>query len=186
MSNACLCGFDTGTTWVFFTCWLVYVLCPSETISLKIMSSTCAKQYHLVFWCPAIGLEPFMSVLEVAYPSVHWVCLTIAWQGCVQCVSVLYGGDVAGVGAAVLAKVPFVQMGLSSVVSDSSSAVPGVCTCCIEHQDSVSLHWERGYGIDPSSACWHERLGLTACVCLGSHWTSSLKICDDTEVALQW
>lgn len=49
----------------------------------------------------------------------------------------------------------------------------------------VSLHWEKGYGADPSSACWHEQLGLTACICLGIHPTSSLKICDDMETALQ-
>lgn len=49
----------------------------------------------------------------------------------------------------------------------------------------VLLHWEKGYGADPSSACWHEQLGLTVYVCLGIHPTSSLKICDDTEAALQ-
>lgn len=76
---------------------------------------------------------------------------------------------------------------LSSEVNDSLTALSQGYTVAALNTKTliVSLHWEKGYGADPSSACWHEQLGLTACACLGIHQTSSLKIRDDMEAALQ-
>lgn len=94
-----------------------------------------------------------------AQHNAHWAWL-IVWQRCNRCV--WYWGDAAGVGAAVTAQVPLYWCSWALPFKLwgqwlSYSTVPGVCSCCIEHQDSNCLIalgkrlWCRSF---PSPLAW--------------------------------
>lgn len=74
----------------------------------------------------------------------------------------------------------------SSKGSDYLTGLSQGCTVAALNTKTWLSHCAgKGYGANPCSACWHEQLGLTACICLGIHQASSLKILAEMGAALQ-